>query len=105
MVPAAIRDILYGLGRPGQLLLHALYSPPDVAMRKAVRFVARETKNRFRPLRERGRCSYPARGELAGEMSPRLLTVNRAVVEPIVPALNALLPFYLSHYVDLLGSG
>jgi hypothetical protein len=28
MVPAALRDMLYGFGRPGQLLLHALYSPP-----------------------------------------------------------------------------
>src|SRR6478736_4550674 len=105
MVPAAIRNIIYGFGRPGQLFLHALYSPPDVVMRKATRFVAREIKNRLRPFRERRRCPYPSREELAGVISPRLLTLNPAAVERILPALKALVPLYLTHRVDLLGSG
>src|SRR5882672_4814497 len=107
MVPAAIRNILYGFGRPGQLLLHALYSPPNVVMHKALRLVVREVDNRLRPLQERRRCPYPSRDELVGRLSSRLssVSVSPAALAPLVPSLKALVPLYLSHHVDLLGSG
>jgi hypothetical protein len=97
--------MLYGFGRPGQLLLHALYSPPDVILHKGLRFVARETNNRLRPLRERARCAYPSVEELRGGLSSRLPAVSRAAIEPLLPALQALIPLYLDHRFDLLGSG
>jgi len=105
MVPTAIRDVLYGFGRPGQLALLAMHSSPKVVLRKATRLVGRETKNRLRPLRERTRCPYPSRDELKGRLSSRLRAVSSVALEPIVPALKAIIPLYFDHRFDLLGSG
>src|SRR6516162_8552397 len=105
MVPATIRDILYGVGRPGQLALRALHSPPKVVIRKGARFIARETKNRLRAVGERGRCPYLSCDVSKGGLSSKLRAVSPAALETIVPALKALVPLYLDHRFDLLGSG
>jgi hypothetical protein len=96
---------MYGFGRSGQLALQALYSPPDVVMRKGARFLLRQMRNRWRSLQERRRCPYPPPDELGEGLRPRLRRVSTAALETIVPALKVLIPLYLDHRADLLGSG
>jgi len=105
MLPATVRDILYGFGRPGQLALHALYSPPDVVIRKGGRFIFREMKNRLRCRQEWRRCPYPPRDESIGGLTSRLRPLSLANLDSISPELQALVPLYLTHHQDLLGSG
>lgn len=84
------------------LIRHALSLSPRVVLGKALALVGRQMGGRLRAMAAARRCSYPPAG---GRLGFRLAGLDLSGVAALAPVLERVVPLYLDHRFDLLGSG
>ncbi|TAN62445.1 MAG: hypothetical protein EPN20_10965, partial [Magnetospirillum sp.] len=90
-------------GRFGHLLRLAASLPPHVALAKGGRLLIRLIDDRRQAIAKRRQSSYPPLS--SGRLGSRLERLDFSPVAANAEILKAMVPLYLKHRFDLLGSG